>query len=122
MTQAVGIIDIVWRGTKIPVEKGAKLRPGGTKNNVVVAGRRVFRAEEFQQSEITGTTVLQRGQRFSDLYGTGEGELQCLLDTGQTFVWTDAFLSGDRPEITGGEGGKVQMVWSAGEPEELLNG
>lgn len=39
--QTLGIIDIVWQGQKIPVEKGAKVRVGGLKANVVTYGRRV---------------------------------------------------------------------------------
>ena len=120
--QTLGIIDIVWKGQKIPVEKGAKFRVGGIKQNAVTAGRRVGYAQEFQASEITATTWLARGQSFKASYGSGEGELQVLCDTGQTFIFADAFLEGDRPEITGGEGGKVELRWVAGEPEEQLNG
>ncbi|MBW6402083.1 phage tail tube protein [Roseomonas sp. HJA6] len=120
--QTLGIIDIVWKQQKIPVEKGAKFRPGGLKQNAVVSGRRAGYAQEWQQSEITATTWLARGQTFRDLYSAGEGELQVLCDTGQTFTWSDAFLEGDRPEITGGEGGKIELRWVAGEPEEVLNG
>ena len=39
--QTLGIVDIVWRGQKIPVEKGAKFRVGGIKQNAVTSGRRV---------------------------------------------------------------------------------
>lgn len=120
--QTLGIVDIVWRNQKIPVEKGAKFRVGGIKQNAVVTGRRADYAQEFQQSEVTATTRLARGQSFKALYGAGEGELQVLCDTGQTYVMSDAFLEGDRPEITGGEGGKIELRWVAGEPEEQLNG
>jgi len=120
--QTLGIIDIVWKGQKIPVEKGAKLRIGGMKQNVVTAGRRVGHANEFQPSEVTATTWLAKGQSFKALYSTGEGELQVLCDSGQTYIFSDAFLEGDRPEITGGEGGKIELKWAAGEPEEVLNG
>ena len=43
--------------------------------------------------------------KLSDIWTETEGELQVRLDTGQTYVWNDAFLSGDRPTITEGEGG-----------------
>ena len=119
MAQFVGIIDIVWKGRNIPVEKGAKLKLGGLKNNPVVVGRKVGRAQEFVASEVEATTVLERGQKFKELYGVGEGELQVQCDTGQTFVWDDAFLTEQR-EMTGGEGGKVPLKWSGGEPEEIV--
>ncbi|MGN6777571.1 phage tail tube protein [Rhizobium sp.] len=118
--QTLGIIDIVWRGTNIPVEKGAKLRLGGIKNNSVTYGRKVGRAEEYQGSEITATTNLEKGQSLTNLLDPGEGELQVKCDTGQTYVWEDAFLDGDRPEATGGEGGKIELKWAGGTPEEIL--
>lgn len=121
MTQYLGIVDISWRGVRVPVEKGAKVKIGGIQNNAVVFGRQVGRAEEYAASEITATTHLARGQKFKDLYMPGEGELQVICDTGQTYVWSDAFL-GERPEMTSGEGGKIEMKWMAGEPEELING
>lgn len=119
MAQTLGVVDIVWRGQKVPVEKGAKLKLGGLKNNVVTMADGVDRAQEFEPSEVTATTSLRRGQRLSDLFGTAEGELQVRCDTGQTFVWFDAFVT-NRPEATGGEGGKVEIKWSGGEPEEIL--
>ncbi|MBA4222229.1 MAG: hypothetical protein C0458_15990 [Methylobacterium sp.] len=119
MTQVLGIVDIVWQGRNIPVEKGAKLKLGGIMNKPVVYGRKVGRAQEFAGSEIEATTVLERGQKFKELYSVGEGELQVQCDTGQVFTWPDAFLT-DQREMTGGEGGKVPLKWSGGEPEEIV--
>lgn len=121
MAQTLGIVDIIWRGRRIPVEKGAKFKPGGLKNNSVVTGRRVDRSEEYQPGEVSGTTILQRGQSFVGMYSTGEGELQVVCDTGQSLIWNDAFMA-DLIEATGGEGGKIELKWVVGEPEELLNG
>lgn len=121
MAQTLGIIDITWNGTKIAVEKGASLKIGGIKNNVVIVGRQVNNAQEYEASEITATTVLSRGMRWTDIWTTSPGELQVICDTGQTYTFSDAFL-GEHPTITGGEGGKIQLKWMAGEPEEILNG
>ncbi|MFN7001787.1 MAG: phage tail tube protein, partial [Elioraea tepidiphila] len=71
MAQTLGIVDVVWRGRRLPVEKGAKFKPGGLVSKPVVTGRRVDRAEEFQPGEVKATTVLLRGQRLADLYSTG---------------------------------------------------
>ncbi|ANM05228.1 hypothetical protein AMC78_CH03159 [Rhizobium phaseoli] len=119
MAQVLGIVDIVWRGRNIPVEKGAKIKVGGIKNNVVTYGRKAGRAQEFEASEVTATTNLEAGQRWGNLWNPGEGELQVVCDTGQTFVFGDAFLT-DIPEITGGEGGKIELKWAGGEPDEVL--
>lgn len=119
MAQVLGIVDIVWRGRNIPVEKGAKIKVGGIKNNAVSYGRKAGRAQEFEVSEVMATTNLEAGQRWGNLWDPSEGELQVVCDTGQTFVFGDAFLT-DIPEITGGEGGKIELKWSGSAPEEIL--
>lgn len=119
MAQVLGIVDIVWRGRNIPVESGAKFKKGGVQSKAVPYGRKAGRADEFVVSEITAVTNLERGQRLGNLLARGEDELQVVCDTGQTFVWLDAFL-GELPEVTGGEGGKIELKWFGGEPEELL--
>lgn len=117
--QTLGIIDLVWKGRKLAVEKGAKLKLGGIKNNAVPYGRQVGRAQEFEPSEITAVIPLKRGERIGDTFSQDEGELQVICDTGQTYVWPDAFIT-NRPEMTGGEGGKIEVMWSAGEAEEII--
>ena len=119
MAKVLGIVDIIWRGRNIPVEKGAKIKVGGIKNNVVTYGRKVARAQEFEGSEVTATTNLEQDQRYSSLWNEGEGELQVVCDTGQTYIIADAFLT-DIPEITGGEGGKIELKWAGSAPEEVL--
>ncbi|MBD8554919.1 phage tail tube protein [Rhizobium sp. CFBP 8762] len=120
MAQVLGIVDIVWQGRTIPVEKGAKFRTGGIKNTAVTYGRTVARAQEFQGSEVTATTHLEKGMRLSSLLTPGDGELQVRCDTGQTFVINGAFLVDDLPEVTGGEGGKIELKWAGPEAEEIL--
>ena len=122
MADTLGLIDLSWKGQKLAIERGAKLKLGGMKNNVVIRGRRVDRSQEFEASEVTATIALERGQRLLDVIGDGsEGELIALADTGHSYTWPDAFLT-NRPEMTGGEGGKIELMWAAGEAEELLNG
>jgi len=120
MVQVLGIVDIIWRGRNLPVEKGAKFRKGGMKNNPVTYGRKTGRAQEFQGSEVTATTNLERGQRLGNLLDPGEAELQVVCDTGQTFVIADAFLADDIPDMTGGEGGKIELKWAGSAAEEVL--
>jgi hypothetical protein len=119
MAQAVGLIDIVWKGKQIPVEKGATILLGGMKNNPIVVNRQVDRSQEFVGSEINATTTFRKGTSAVDLFDPGEGELQVKCDTGQTYIFPEAFLT-IRPTITGGDGGKVKLTWSAGEGEELI--
>lgn len=120
MAQSLGIIDITWKGTKLPVEqKTAKVKLGGLMNTVVLLNGSVDRSQHFEPSEITATLPLRRGTSLLTTFDSAEGELQVLCDTGQTFVWPDAFLI-TRPEASAGEGGKIEMKWSAGAPQELL--
>ena len=118
--QTLGIIDIVWKGRTIPVKTGAKLRLGGIKNTATAYGRGVGRFQEFQGSEITATTNLEKGQSLVGLLDHEEGELQVVCDTGQTYVFEDAFLEGDRPETTGATDGQIELKWAAGEAQEII--
>lgn len=118
MAQSVGIIDLVWRGKRISVEKGAKVKLGGIQNKTVEYGRGAARSQEFVASTVECTTILLKGQKASDLYTTEEGELQVQMDTGQTIVAYAAWMT-DRPDVTGGEGGKVPLKWAFGDYEEV---
>jgi hypothetical protein len=116
--QTVGVIDAIWQGTKIPLEKGATFNPGGYKNNTVIAGRQVFRSQEVVPSKLEGTTVLQKGQTFTAMFPETEGELQVICDTGQIFIVPDAFRL-DVPDVTGGDGGKVKVTWNGSAAQEM---
>lgn len=118
MAQALGIIDLEWRGRNLAVEKGAKIKPGGLQNNPVTYGRRTARASEFVPSEVMGTIPFERGMQWDDFWTEQEGELKVICDTGQTFVIADAFLV-DMPDMTGGEGGKVELKWNGGKAQQV---
>lgn len=119
MAQVLGITDIIWRGQNIPVEKGSTVKLGGIKGMPVVTGRRVDEAREFEASEIKGTFALRRGMSLLAIFAPGQAGLEVLCDTGQSYSWTDAFVT-NRPEATSGEGGKVEIIWAAGEPNEVV--
>lgn len=117
--QTLGLIDLYWQGNKIDVEEGGTVTLGGVRNKPIVVGRQVMRAQQMMQSEIEVRTVVKAGQSITDLLGTTEGELQVKCDTGQTLVWDVAFLT-ETPKMTAGEGGKVELKFVAGTPQELL--
>jgi hypothetical protein len=121
MAQTLGIVEIIWRGTKLSPEKGAKVRLGGLKNTAIVYGRKIGRHQEMETSMVTAVVPYERGMRLLPLWADGEGQLQVLCDTGQTLVFNDAFLT-NRPEATSGEGGKVEVTWEASPGDEILNG
>lgn len=118
MTQAVGIIDIYWRGRNFNAEKGASFKLPGVKNNPINAGRRTFRSQEWMHGDCKATTVFALGQSASDFSAGDEGELQIVTDIGKTYVSPDAFIV-ENPQITGGEGGKVTINWNFSSYDEV---
>jgi len=119
MAKTLGLITVVWRGQTIPVEKGGKVKVGGLEQKPVVNGVQVDFANEMVASEITATTKMDADTRLLALWAPGAGELQVQCDTGQSYVWADAFLTG-RPDFTAGDGGKVQLKWGGAIPLEQV--
>lgn len=120
MAQTLGIIDLSWLGSLLPVDsKSAKVKLGGLKNTPVVLNRRVDYAQDFEPSTIEATIALEAGVSLAALANSGPGELQCVCDTGQTWIFPDAFIT-ERLEATAGEGGKIAIKWAASEAQELL--
>lgn len=119
MAKVLGLLELNWRGQKIDIEKGAKVKLGGLQQKPVITGKQVDHADEFMQSEVTATAKLKAGDSLLAIWAPGAGELIAKCDTGQTYSWPDAFLT-NRPEFTAGEGGKVPLAWAAGEPVELV--
>jgi len=121
MAQTLGIIDITWKGLNMQVvSKGAKLKLGGIRNNTVNFGRTTARAQEYANSEVTATVHLRKGQSYGSIFNVEEGELQVICDTGQTFVFPEAFLTDEHPDITSGEGGEISLKWAAGLWQEII--
>ena len=114
--QTPGIVRVRWNNANLPMEKGAKYKPAGRKANQVVLGEEVNFSYEFQAGEFSGTSALKRGQRFTDLYVPGPGELQGHLDPGQVFTHPDAVLE-ETPEMNS-DGGKIELKWFFGRGTE----
>src|SRR4051794_33431136 len=114
MAQVLGIVDIIWKGATLEIEKGASIKLGGIRNKGVTAGRKGHRSQEFQMSEVKAAVLFKKGDVLTTLLDAAEGELQFVCDTGQTMVMPEAFLV-DAPTLTGGEGGKLDLTWNASE-------
>lgn len=119
MAQALGIIDVVWNGTKYPADdKTGTFDAGGLQNAPVIAGRQVHRAQEYKASMAEITTPLLAGQTVASIFTTDAGELQVNCDTGQQFIIEDAFLT-VTGNFTAGGGGKMKMTWSGSAALEI---
>ena len=120
MAQSVGIVSIVWLGQNIPVEKGAKMVPGGLQAKAVMLNGSWDTANEYVTGKVTCTTRLIKGMSLLALSNGGQpGELQFNTDTGQQYIEAAAVIS-NKPGLTAGEGGKVDLEWIIGEPVELI--
>ncbi len=117
--QVLGIVDVYWGGSYVPIEPGGTFMLGGLVNKRIIAGAQVFYAREMVASEVSFTTVLQAGQSLTGTFGTAAQELQLQCDTGQIFVLPTAFREGG-VEFTSGEGGKVKVKIAGGAYQESV--
>ncbi len=120
MAQVVGIIDLVWNGTKVAIKPGSgSLKIGGLVNKEITAGRSIHRAQLMQPAEVQGTTVLAKGQSLAALFDSDAHELQVVADTGQSFIVSEAFLI-DAGNLQDKDGGDVKMTWRGTAAVEVL--
>jgi hypothetical protein len=121
MAQALGIVYVIWNGTKLSVERGSSFEQGGLMQKPVITGQQVDYALEMKAGRARATKRLMRGDDLLGIWTSGPGELQLQCDTGQTFVAADAFLI-NTANFTAGDGGKVSLEWNFGVAAELTNG
>ena len=121
MAQTLGLISVIWNGTKVTVEKGGTFENGGLIQKEVINGQQVDYANEMHAGRAHVTIRLQRGSTLANVFTPGQGELQLLCDTGQTYVAPDAFLR-NTMNWSAGDSGKVKLEWAFGEAEEVVNG
>ncbi len=121
MAQTLGLITVIWNGVNVPIEKGGTVTLGGLVQKAVITGTTVDYANEMEASEVKVTSRVRRGDALLTMFAAGTGELQVQADTGQTYVWPDAFLD-QLLRFTGDDGGKLSLGWKAGIPQEILNG
>ncbi len=122
MAQTLGIVDLIWLGTKIPI-KTATYKRGGLVNNAMVASRRVFNSQEFQADTVEATVPFKAGDSLAQFAASQIGELQYVCDTGQTYTIPDAFVTGT-PQITPGsgkEGGTAKIAWAGSPAQEVIS-
>ena len=119
MAQVLGIIDLYWGGTKVDIKPGGSLKLGGVVNSPVIYGRQVGRSQKMAQSEITVKAILKAGMRITDIFGANlEQQLQVDCDTGQSFVWDQAFRE-ETLDVTAGDQSDIDLKFVAGEPVEV---
>jgi hypothetical protein len=116
--QTLSIADIYWNGVGLDIKDGASLELGGLRNAPVMSTRKVFNAQKMEASKIRCSVIVQPGMNIGQIFGTGTGELQVQCDTGQSFVWDDAFIVGSVKLVAKADG-SLDVEWNAGTPTEL---
>lgn len=120
MSQVAGIADVYWLGNLIDVKPGVTVKLGGIVNKAVVAGRKVKRGQSMETAEISIKMTLDKGMVISDVLNTSvEGELQVHFDTGQKFIWMDAFVM-ESPNLTTGDNSEGDVKFGAGIHTEIV--
>ncbi|NHO33330.1 phage tail tube protein [Acetobacter fallax] len=109
MAESVGVLSIWWLGTQYDCQKGSSIRLPAMRNVTQVAGYTAHRSREFQQGQVKATPLLLVGQSLETFNPGDEGELQVLADTGQSWVFPDAYIT-DAPTLTD-DGGKMPITW-----------
>ncbi|GBQ23503.1 hypothetical protein AA0472_1119 [Acetobacter estunensis NRIC 0472] len=117
MAVSVGILSIWWKGVQYDCQKGSSLRLPAMRNVTQVAGFSAHRSRQFQQGQCKATPLLLEGQSLSQFNPGDEGELQVVADTGQSWVFPDAYIT-DAPTMTD-DGGKMPITWDMSTFEEI---
>nr|WP_294547677.1 phage tail tube protein [uncultured Rhodopila sp.] len=121
MAQALGLVYVIWNGSKLTVEKGSSFQNGGLMQKAVINGQQVDAAQEMSVGKASVTMRLLRGDLLANVFVTGQYELQMQCDTGQTYVAPDAFIT-NMMNWSAGEGGKVKVEWAFAVALEVANG
>lgn len=117
-SNSVGILSIWWLGVQYDCQKGSSLRLPAMQNVTQVAGYTAHRSRQFQQGECKATPLLLEGQALSSFSPGDSGELQVVADTGQSWVFPDAWIL-SAPTMTD-DGGKMPITWNMNVGREIV--
>ena len=114
-----GIIEASWGGADIPLKVGNTFELGGVISNPQVVGKTVDFSNSMKPSMISLKVAVRAGMRVTDLFPSGIGqELQIRCDTGQTFVFDNAFRQGTI-KVSDGDSSEATVEFGAGTPLEI---
>ena len=115
----LGIIKVFWGGSEINIKPGGSLKLGGVIGSAVIYGTQVSSAGKMAESEVKVKAVVRTGERVTDLYpALSEQEMQVHCDTGQIFMFPNAFRTGTL-DVTAGDNSEVDLTFNAGGYTEL---
>lgn len=115
----LGIIEASWGGANIPLKPGNTFELGGLVSNPQPVGTTVDFSNSMKPSMIALKVAVATGMRVTDLFPAGVGrELQIRCDSGQTFVWDNAFRQGTI-KVNDGDSSEAAVEFGAGAPLEI---
>ena len=115
----LGIIKAIWQGNSVPLKPGSTFNLGGVSAKPQVVGTQVDFSQSMEPSDIQLNVAVQAGMKITTLFPRGvAGELQIECDSGQTFVWDNAFVAGTI-DITSGDNSEAKVKFAGGTPLEL---
>lgn len=116
----LGIITAVWKGQEIKIKPGSTFTLGGLSAKPQVVGTDIDFSNMMEASEVKLKVAIKQGFSITGTFVRGQfGELQIQCDSGQTFVWDSAFVSGTIP-VTTGDGSEADVTFSGGTPNEQV--
>ena len=119
--QSLGIVSLVWGGTKLNVDaKSSSFSQGGLINTPVVAGQQISMAQSYVPPSVKASFPLTKGMSINALKALNGQELQVQCDSGQTYTINGATLIKD-PMVKGGAGNNVSAEWSGDPALEALS-
>lgn len=115
----LGIIEAIWQGYNVPLKPGSTFELGGVSAKPQVVGKRVDYSQAMEPSNIDLNVAVEQGMKVSDRFPRGvAGELQIQCDSGQTFVWDNAFVAGTI-QVSTGDNSEAKVKFAGGTPTEL---
>ena len=121
MAQLLGIIEAVWNGQQIPLKPNSTFSLGGVTSKPQVYGSQVGFSNATEPSEAALNVAVEKGSSIYATFPAGvAGELQIICDTGQQYIWPDAFRSG-RIEMSSGDNSEAKVTFAGGTPTEVIN-
>lgn len=115
----LGIITAAWGGTEIPLKPGNTFELGGVVSNAVVVGTTVDFANSMKPSVVSLKVAVAKGMSVTGMFPSGVGqELQVTCDSGQNFVWANAFRQGTI-KVSDGDNSEATVEFGGGTPLEV---
>ncbi len=119
--QSLGVLWLVWGGTRIDVdEKSTSFNRGGKVAKSVQAGVKTSQSFGYVPSKLTAKFPLDQGMSLDDLTALNGSEMQVHCDTGQVYTSPSMTIQGD-PKTTGGSAANVSVDWGGSPFSEVVS-